>query len=281
MKTVDSVARMSTLVKMIKKESKSIGFVPTMGYLHEGHISLAKAAKKHTDVVVMSIFVNPAQFGPKEDLSKYPRDLKRDEELSSAAGVDILFCPSVKDIYPDGYSTYVTVERLSEVMCGASRPGHFKGVTTVVAKLFGIVKPTIAYFGQKDAQQALIIKKMVKDLNMDVEVKVMPIVRESDGLAMSSRNVYLSDTERRDAAVLYEALKHSEGLIKSGQTDPLFIKKEIEGLVAKKQSAKIDYIAIVGTKNLDQVQVIKGEVLIALAVFVGATRLIDNIIVKV
>ena len=280
MKTVESISRMSTLVKMLKKEAKSIGFVPTMGYLHEGHMSLVNAAKKHTDVVVMSIFVNPIQFGPKEDFEKYPRDLKRDEETARAAGVDILFYPSVKDMYPEGYATYVDVKGLSEVLCGASRPGHFRGVATVVAKLFGIVKPTIAYFGQKDAQQAIIIKKMVEDLNMDVEVKAMPVVREKDGLAKSSRNIHLSEGERRDASILYQALQKAESLIKQGERDSKKIVKTMEEMIGQKPTAKIGYISITDAKSLKGLNAVSSEALIALAVYIGKTRLIDNVIAK-
>ena len=217
MKVVDTITRISTLVKIFKKEGRSISLVPTMGCLHEGHLSLVRAARKHTDVVIMSIFVNPLQFGPKEDFEKYPRDLKRDEELARSAGADIIFNPSAKDIYPAGYSTYVNVEGLTRTLCGSSRAEHFKGVTTVVAKLFEIVRPDIAYFGQKDAQQAIVIKKMAADLNMGIEIKMMPIIREPDGLAMSSRNVYLSSDERRDALVLHDALKRAEAMIKSGE----------------------------------------------------------------
>jgi len=271
---------MSTLVKMLKKEGKTVGFVPTMGYLHEGHLSLVNAAKKHTDVVVMSIFVNPKQFGPNEDFEKYPRDLKRDEEMARAAGVDILFCPSVSQMYPEGCATYVEVEGLSEVLCGASRTGHFRGVATVVAKLFGIVKPTIAYFGQKDAQQAIIIKKMAEDLNMDVEVKVMPAVREKDGLAMSSRNVYLSENERKDAAILFQALKIAESLVKQGERDSKKIIDTMEEMINRKSTVKIDYISIVDTKRLKGLNAVSQEALIALAAHVGKTRLIDNVIVK-
>ena len=280
MKVVDTIPRMSTLVKIFKKEGKSISLVPTMGYLHEGHLSLVKAARKHTDVVVMSIFVNPIQFGPKEDFEKYPRDLKRDEELATAAGVDIIFHPSANDMYPAGYSTYVNVERLTDGLCGALRPGHFKGVATVVAKLFEIIRPDIAYFGQKDAQQAIVIKKMAKDLNMGVEIKIMPTVREPDGLAMSSRNVYLSAGERKDALVLYEALKKAEELIGSGERDTKKIVKAMEGMIKSVPTAKIDYVSIVDTANLKEVRSITGEVLVALAVFIGKTRLIDNIILK-
>jgi len=279
-KVVDTIPRMSTLVKIFKKEGKSISLIPTMGYLHEGHLSLARAARKHTDVVIMSIFVNPIQFGPKEDLEKYPRDMKRDEQLATSAGVDVIFHPSAGDMYPEGYSTYVDVAGLTEKLCGASRPGHFKGVTTVVAKLFHITRPDIAYFGQKDAQQAIVMKKMVEDLNMGVEIKIMPIVRENDGLAMSSRNIYLSATERKDALVLYEALKKAECLIKSGERDAGKVVKMMEDMISSVPGMRIDYISAVDTKNLEKIKIITGETLIALAVFASKTRLIDNIIVK-
>jgi pantoate--beta-alanine ligase len=272
---------MSTLAKMLKKEGKSIGFVPTMGYLHEGHLSLVKAAKKHTDVAVMSIFVNPLQFGPKEDFEKYPRDFKRDEQLASEAGVDVIFYPSVKDMYPEGYATFVNVERLTDGLCGASRPGHFRGVTTVVAKLFGIVKPDVTYFGQKDAQQAAVIRKMVQDLNMGIEVKVMPIVREKDGLAMSSRNTYLSEFERRDALTLYQSLKRAESLVADGEKDAGRIIKMMKEVIGAKPAVKIEYISIVDAKELVELETVTKEALIAVAAHVGKTRLIDNIIVKV
>ena len=278
-KAIDSIQKMSTHIRIMKKEGKTIGFVPTMGYLHEGHLSLVRTAKKHTDVVVVSIFVNPAQFGPNEDYEKYPRALKRDEELAGGAGADIIFYPSVKDIYPQGYSTYVDVEGLTENLCGVSRPGHFRGVTTIVAKLFGIVKPDIAYFGQKDAQQAVVIKKMAEDLNMGIDVKVLPTIREKDGLAMSSRNAYLSKSERIDALVLYQALKKSQELIETGENDAKKISSMINEMVSAKPNAKIDYISIVDAKTLKDASVISGEVLIALAVFIGKTRLIDNIII--
>jgi len=280
-KLVDNIQRMSMLSKILKKEGKSIGFVPTMGYLHDGHMSLARAARQHTDVVVISIFVNPAQFGPGEDLTKYPKDLKRDEEMAGLAGADVLFCPSVSEMYPEGYATYVNVERLTETLCGRSRPAHFRGVATVVAKLFGIVRPDIAYFGQKDAQQAAVIKKMAEDLNMDVEIKVLPITREKDGLAMSSRNVYLSSEERKDAVCLKEALDKAERAIRSGERDPGMIINVMKELVTSKPSARIDYIEIVDSKNLRPIAPLSGDVLIAMAVFIGNTRLIDNVIVKI
>lgn len=280
MKLLDNIQKMSTQIRIMKKEGKTIGFVPTMGYLHEGHLSLVRAAKKHTDVVVVSIFVNPLQFGPNEDLDKYPRNLKRDEELARLAGADVIFYPSAKDMYPDGYSTFVFVEGLTDTLCGASRPGHFKGVATVVAKLFGIVKPDIAYFGQKDAQQAIVIKKMVEELNMGIDIKVMPTVREEDGLAMSSRNAYLSESERQDARILHQALERAETLVGQGEDDAKKIITMMGEMINSKPSAKIDYVSIVDPKGLRDVDKIKEDALIALAVFIGRTRLIDNAIVK-
>ena len=276
MKTIENISRMSTFVKMMRKEGKSIGFVPTMGYLHEGHLSLVKAARKHTDVVVMSIFINPIQFGPGEDFKKYPRNLKHDEEMAREAGVDVIFYPSLEDMYPGGYATYVTVEELTRNLCGESRPDHFSGVATVVTKLFNIVKPEVVYFGQKDIQQALMIKKMVADLNMDIDVKMMPIVREADGLAMSSRNIYLSDGERKDAAVVHQALKYAEALIKNGERDARKIIKAVEDMIKTRQSARIEYVKVVDTKKLEDMKTISGTAVVAAAVFFGNTRLIDN-----
>ena len=280
MKLVDNISRMATLARMYKKEGKSVGFVPTMGALHEGHLSLIRTAKKHTDVVVISIFVNPIQFGVTEDFDKYPRDIKRDEELARTTGADIIFYPPVSQMYPDGYSTFVFVEGLTDTLCGAFRPGHFKGVATVVAKLFGIVKPDIAYFGQKDAQQAVVIKKMAEDLNMGIEIKILPIIREEDGLAMSSRNAYLSEEERRDAIVLYRSLEKAEGMTKHGERDPKKIMKAITEMICEVPSAKIDYVSIVDAKSLKNIDKISQEALIAIAVYIGKTRLIDNIMVK-
>ena len=280
MKLVDSISRMSTLSKMVRKEGRAIGLVPTMGYLHEGHASLVRAARKHTDFVVLSIFVNPLQFGPSEDFEKYPRDLKRDEECARAAGVDVIFYPPVKEIYPEGYATYVGVEGLTDTLCGASRPGHFRGVATIVAKLFNIVKPAVAYFGQKDAQQAAVIRKMVQDLNMDVEIKMMPIVREADGLAMSSRNSYLSEDERRDALVLHQALQKAQALVKDGEREPRKIIRAVREMIEQKPMVKIDYVSVVDTRELREVPEIAGEALVAVAARVGKTRLIDNVIVS-
>lgn len=280
MKLVDSISRMTTLAKMLKKEGKTIGFVPTMGYLHDGHMSLVRAAKKHTDVVVLSIFVNPLQFGPKEDFDRYPRDIKRDEALAQDAGVDVMFCPDARDMYPEDYATYVNVERLTGKLCGASRPGHFKGVTTVVAKLFNIVRPDVAYFGQKDAQQVTVIRKMVRDLNMDIEIKSVAITRERDGLAMSSRNIYLSEDERREALVLSQALEKAAAMVKAGERDPEKVVRTVKDLISSKTLVKVDYVAMVDTVGLDNISSISGEALLAIAAFVGKTRLIDNIIVK-
>lgn len=280
MKLIDNIQRMAMLSKILKKEGKTIGFVPTMGYLHDGHLSLIKTAKQHTDVAVVSIFVNPKQFSPGEDLEKYPRDLKRDEEIARLAGADVLFYPSSEDMYPDGYSTYVNVDRLSNALCGASRAGHFRGVATVVTKLFGIVKPDIAYFGQKDAQQSIIIKRMVEDLNMDIEIKVLPTVREKDGLAMSSRNMYLSEKERKDALCLNQALNKAEAAVKSGERSAVKIIKMMENVIKEKPTARIDYIEAVDTRTLSPIDTVSGDTLLALAVFIGDTRLIDNAILN-
>jgi len=278
MRVVRSIKQMLGISKEARTQGKSIGFVPTMGALHSGHLSLIRKARKENDFVAVSIFVNPAQFGPKEDLKKYPRNLKLDAKLCKKEGVDIIFYPSAKEIYPEGYKTYVKVEDLSKVLCGSSRPGHFRGVATVVTKLFNIVHPDIAYFGQKDAQQAIIIKKMVSDLNMPVKIKVMPTVREKDGLAMSSRNMYLNPRERKDAVVLSQALNLSGDLIKSGIRDSRKIINRMSRVIRSKRAAKIDYVSIVGLDNLKPVKKISGKCLIALAVWIGKTRLIDNII---
>ena len=281
MKIIRDIDKMKTYSKIMRKQNKLIGLVPTMGYLHEGHLSLIKNARKQSDVVIVSIFVNPTQFGQSEDFEKYPRNIEKDEELAKACGVDVLFYPEKDAMYPEGFSTYVNVERLTASLCGKSRKGHFRGVTTVVMKLFEITKPDIAYFGQKDAQQALVIKKMIEDLNMDVTMKILPIIRESDGLAMSSRNTYLSSSERKDATVLYKALKEAEGLINSGEKDPKKIIKKMKSVIKEAPSAEVDYVSIVDTKHLKEASEIKGDILIALAVFIGKTRLIDNVVLSI
>lgn len=280
MRIARSIKQMQQISKNFRRKGNTIGFVPTMGALHEGHLSLIRQARRENNKVVASIFVNPAQFSPAEDFKKYPRDLKRDANLCEKSGADIIFYPKTKDIYPQDYKTYVTVEDLSNVLCGKSRPGHFRGVATVVTKLFNIVNPDIAYFGQKDAQQAIIIKKMVSDLNMPVEIKVLPTVREKDGLAMSSRNAYLNPRQRRGASVLHQALKLADRLIRQGNKNPSDVIRRMRQLVNTKKDASVEYISIVNPKNLRPVDKIKDNVLIALAVFIGKTRLIDNIVVN-
>jgi pantoate--beta-alanine ligase len=281
MKVIEKIKDMKKISKDLIMDGKSIGFVPTMGYLREGHLSLVRRARKENDIVVVSIFVNPTQFGPNEDFDKYPRDTERDLRLLEAENVDFAFIPSVEEMYPEGYATYVIVERLTEVLCGKSRPGHFRGVATVVTKLFNIVKPTRAYFGQKDAQQFRVLKRMVEDLNMDVEMIEAPIVRESDGLAMSSRNVYLSPEERKQAVALFEALNLAKETIEKGERDVEKIKQIMREWLSKYDKVIIDYIEIVDEKNLTPLSKIEGKVLIAIAAFVGKARLIDNIIVEV
>lgn len=267
--------------KRMHRRGKGIGFVPTMGYLHEGHLSLIRRARKENDYLVISVFVNPTQFGPKEDFKRYPRNFSRDKKLSKLSGVDAIFYPQAKDMYPDGYKTFVTVEHLSNVLCGASRPGHFQGVCTVVNKLFNIVQPDVAYFGQKDAQQAIIIKRMVKDFNLPLKIKVLPIVREEDGLAMSSRNTYLSKQQRQEAIILYYSLQAAVGMIQSGYKAPREIIAQMRKMIKSRRSSRIDYIKIVDFYSLKEVKKIKGRLLIAVAVFFGKTRLIDNVNIRV
>jgi len=250
-----------------------------MGALHRGHLSLIRKARRENDFVVVSIFVNPIQFGLKEDYAKYPRNLKLDAQLCGKEKTDILFYPGVKEMYRPAYNTYVTVEHLSDALCGKNRPGHFRGVATVVTKLLNMIGPDTAYFGQKDAQQAVIIKKLAGDLNMPVKIKVMPTMRERDGLALSSRNVYLSDAERKDALVLYQALKLAKGLVKRGVRGTTKITDAMKQLIKNKKTAKIGYVSIVDLENLEPLKRITGRCLIAEAVWIGRTRLIDNIII--
>jgi pantoate--beta-alanine ligase len=260
---------------------KTIGFVPTMGALHEGHLSLVKRAKSENDIVVVSIFVNPAQFGPKEDFDRYPRDMEGDMEKLKREGADILFMPDARAVYPDGFSSYITVKDLSDKLCGVFRPGHFTGVATVVCKLFNIVKPVAAYFGQKDFQQAAIIKRMVEDLNMDVDLIICPTFREPDGLAMSSRNAYLSNEERRAAAVIYKTLLSASQMIKSGESNPVDVRKQMhDTLEAEPLISEIQYAGVYDTNTLDELNEFKKQNLLAVAVKIGSTRLIDNMIVE-
>ncbi|WP_126992505.1 pantoate--beta-alanine ligase [Thermosipho globiformans] len=278
MRVIEKIEDMKKISKEILESKKTIGFVPTMGFLHEGHLSLVKAAKSENDITVVSIFVNPTQFGPNEDYNNYPRDLERDLSMLKNMEVDYVFVPSVDEMYPDSFSTYVEEIKLSKFLCGASRPGHFRGVCTVVTKLFNIVKPTRAYFGQKDAQQFRILRRMVRDLNMDVELVEMPIVREPDGLALSSRNTYLNDEERKEAVRLYKSLLKAKELVESGVKDVEIIKNEMKKILTH-PLLRIDYIEIVDEENLEPVEKIDRKVIIAIAVFVGRARLIDNMII--
>ena len=281
MKVITSVAGMKSLARQWKKEGKKVGFVPTMGYLHEGHLSLVRESKKRADVTVVSIFVNPAQFGPNEDFKKYPRDLEKDSAYLEQAGVDGLFYPDAAEIYPPGYRTYVEVHGLQDRLCGKSRPGHFRGVVTIILKLFDIVGPDLAFFGAKDAQQVLVIEKMAADLDLGTEVVTCPIVRDPDGLALSSRNAYLSSEERKAALVLSRSLRWAERAISAGERDAAKVIAGIRSLIEAEPLARVDYVEAVDPVDLDPVAEVRGDVLIALAAFVGSTRLIDNLRVRV
>ena len=279
MEVIQRIPQMKEVSRKARSEGKVIGLVPTMGFLHEGHLSLVREARKMADIVVVSMFVNPAQFAPSEDFDKYPRDVTRDAELLTSEKTDYIFLPKAEDIYPANYHTYVKVRDLSAKMCGVSRPDHFEGVTTVVLKLFHIVDPHFAYFGQKDAQQLVIIRKMVSDLNLDVEIVRLPIVREPDGLAMSSRNTYLSPEERKAATVLYRSLQHAQKRVDEGERKSKALIKEIREIIESEPLARIDYISITDMIELKELKTLKGKCLIALGTYFGSTRLIDNIIV--
>ena len=276
--TIKTIAEMRAACAEARRSGKRLGFVPTMGALHEGHLSLVRAARARCDAVAVSIFVNPTQFGPTEDFSKYPRSFERDRELLEAEGVDLLFAPSVEEMYPKGAVTFVTVEGLSEKLCGRSRPGHFRGVTTVVAKLFNIVQPGVAFFGQKDAAQVVIAKKMVRDLDLPVEIAVCPIVREADGLAMSSRNAYLDAAERRSATVLHRVLMQVQALAEKGERRAATLIEAAQTVFREEPSVRVDYVEIVDAETLDPAAEVSRGALVAVAAFVGATRLIDNIV---
>ena len=280
MRVIRSIAGMSGITREASLKNKSIGFVPTMGALHLGHLNLIRQARKENDIVAVSIFVNPTQFGPQEDFRRYPRPLEKDISLCRKEGVDFVFLPEAKDMYPQGFKTYVTVEGLSGLLCGRTRPGHFRGVATIVTKLFNIINPSVAYFGQKDAQQAIIIKRMVEDLNMAVKIKVMPTVREKCGLALSSRNLYLNPGEKEDALVLSQALSLARRLIQAGTKDASKLIGPMRQLINKKKTAKINYVSIVDSCSLKPMKQIAGGCLIVLAVWIGKTRLIDNILIK-
>ncbi len=277
---INTIKEMQRYSDLARQEGKTVAFVPTMGFLHEGHLSLMKKGRELADILVASIFVNPAQFGPNEDLASYPRNIKRDLELLKKEGVDIAFIPDEKEIYPKGFQTYVELKNLPNHLCGLSRSVFFRGVATVVSKLFNIVKPHFAVFGQKDFQQLLVIKQMVRDLNLDIEIIGAPIVRETDGLAMSSRNSYLSPEQRIRALFLYKALKKAGKILKNGVRDSSKIIEEATALIKSCPDTSIDYIKICDPETLEDIKIIEKPALMALAVKVGATRLIDNMILN-
>jgi len=277
MKVITKIADMK---KMRQELTEPVGLVPTMGYLHEGHLSLVRSARAENPSLVVSIFVNPTQFGPREDFARYPRDTRRDLAWLQKEATDVVLIPSADDMYPPQFDSWVEVGRVTERLEGASRPGHFRGVTTVCAKLFNIVQPTRAYFGQKDAQQAVVIKKMVADLNMNLEIVTLPTVREPDGLAMSSRNSYLNPDERQAALVLYRALTLGRGLWEQGERDAENIKQTMRRLIQKQPLAAIDYVSIADAETLDELDTVKPPALVSLAVKIGSTRLIDNMVLE-
>lgn len=280
MEILRTAAEMTSRSRALRSDGTVIGLVPTMGALHEGHLSLIRIASELADTVVVSVFVNPTQFGPSEDFDLYPRDLEKDAALAEAAGCDIVFAPGVEDVYPAHYATVVHVQRMSRRLCGAQRPGHFDGVTTVVAKLFNIVRPSIAVFGQKDGQQVALIERMAADLNMGVEIIRAPTVREPDGLAMSSRNSYLSKDERAEAPVLFRALEHARGLYASGEHDALKVIEAVQGFIESGSRADVQYVAAVDSQTLEGVAELRAGTMIVLAVVLGKTRLIDNIVLS-
>jgi pantoate--beta-alanine ligase len=281
MKLIKTVKSIQGVSAKLRRRGKTIGFVPTMGALHEGHMSLIRAARKVCDIVVVSIFVNPTQFGPAEDYTTYPRALKTDAAMCRRAGADFLFCPAVKEMYPSGFQTFVQVEKLTQGLCGPFRPGHFRGVTTVVLKLFQIVQPHQAFFGQKDYQQSRVIRQMVQDLALPVRVIILPTVREADGLAMSSRNAHLNPEERRMASVLYRALKLGEKCSREGERSSETVRKYMLDLLNQEPSVRLEYLEIVNSEDFEATKVIAGPFLIAIAAWVGKTRLIDNIRINI
>ena len=278
MRIIRSINLLRNELKAVRSKNQTIGFVPTMGAFHEGHLSLMRNARRDNDIVVVSVFVNPTQFGPHEDFKKYPRQIKIDELFAKKEKVDIIFYPSAEKMYQPGYLTYVNVTNISKVLCGRSRPNHFNGVATVVSKLINITEPDVMYLGQKDAQQAAIIKAMVKDLNFNVRIKICPIVREKNGLAMSSRNIYLSQKQRDEAPILYKSLVGAKNKILSGKTSSKSIINWIDSNIKDNSSGIVDYIECVNADTLDPITKIKGRIMIAIAVKFGKTRLIDNIV---
>jgi pantoate--beta-alanine ligase len=278
MQIIEAIDGMQQLALAARRAGTTIALVPTMGYLHEGHVSLMREGRKWGGLVVVSIFVNPAQFGAGEDLAAYPRDLARDVKIAAAAGADLIFAPSAAAMYPPGYQTYTEVERLTVPLCGANRPGHFRGVTTVVGKLFNIIQPHVAIFGRKDYQQLAVIRRMVIDLNIPVEIIGMPIVREADGLAMSSRNAYLSPTERESALCLSSALMAARALYQSGEKDPFILRERVMAVIGAEPAAVIEYAELRDGDTLEEIIKADCRTLLALAVRIGKTRLIDNCI---
>lgn len=279
-KVVSTVCETRAQVNEWKKQGLTVGLVPTMGYLHEGHQSLIKKAVEENDRVVVSVFVNPIQFAPNEDLETYPRDLEADKRLCDSTGADLIFHPTPDEMYPDGFSTHIQMDNLTKELCGKTRPTHFGGVCTVVGKLFNIVQPDKAYFGQKDAQQLAIIKRMVRDLNFDIEIVGCPIIREPDGLAKSSRNTYLNADERKAALILSKAIKLGEELVADGERNAQTVIKAMTDKINTEPLARIDYVNVVDALSIEPLDVIKGEVLVAIAVYIGKTRLIDNFIIN-
>ncbi|ELS3707663.1 pantoate--beta-alanine ligase [Campylobacter upsaliensis] len=275
MQIINDIKDLKNIIKKWKNQSLSIGYVPTMGYLHEGHLSLIKKASKN-DKIIVSIFVNPMQFGVNEDLATYPRDLERDAKLCENEGVAVLFTPSVEQMYPKGFSSYVDMNSLTDKLCGAKREGHFRGVCTILMKFFHLITPDVAYFGQKDAQQCAVVKHMVEDLNLDLEIEICPIIREKDGLAKSSRNVYLNEAERKAALVLSRAIFLGENLIQKGERESKIILQAMCEELQKESLARIDYIELVNPKTMQNLERIEDSALGALAVYIGKTRLIDN-----
>jgi pantoate--beta-alanine ligase len=280
-KVISKISEIRSTIKKQKSDGKRIGLVPTMGFLHEGHLSLVRGSLRRTDCTVVSIYVNPRQFGPEEDFQEYPRDLEKDKAMLKGLGVDFVFIPDHLEMYPEGFKTFVEVKELQDKYEGQSRPGHFRGVCTVVLKLFAIIQPDVSFFGQKDAQQAVIIKKMVQDLNVDVEIQVLPTVREKDGLALSSRNVYLTEAQRKAALCLANSLRKAKNMIDAGETDPQVVASEMRKIIDQQELAKLDYIAIVDLDNFEPLAKIEKDALIAVAAFFGKVRLLDNIIVGI
>ena len=280
MEVLKTLEDMKTWSRKIRAEQQSIGFVPTMGYLHEGHLSLARESLVTCDRTVVSIFVNPKQFGPGEDLDTYPQNLEADQKALDQLGVDALFLPTERDMYPEGYETYVNVEGLTDNLCGKSRPGFFRGVTTIVLKLFHLVQPDRAFFGEKDRQQLEVVRKMVSDLNIDVEIVGLPIVREADGLAMSSRNRYLNEKERKTARTLSQALQEAQKCVAEGESSADSLRLRLRSIIEKESGAQVDYISVCDPQQFVELKEIQGSAVVALAVQVGKARLIDNCLIE-